>query len=470
MRLTLARLDLSVGRARRAVPIIAAVPCAALIAATGPFGQPITFNRDVLPILQKNCQTCHRLGEMGPMPLMTYEDARPYARAIKAAVVSRRMPPWFADTQFGHFKNERRLSDADVNTLAAWADNGASKGSSPAEPGPAFIEGWNIKPDILLEMPKAYDIPASGVVPYTYFVVPTHFDHDVWITAAEVRPSNRAVVHHLIVSARPPGSSYLARAKVGEPFVPTSAERSKRPDGSGTEFLASYNPGMGPYHFDIATSDTARMIPAHSDLIFEVHYTPNGKPMRDQSQIGLTVATRVPKHVYYTFSVAPPNSALVIPPGDPDYQASGTVLLTQPVQLVWMFPHMHVRGKDFRYEVLYPTGARDTLLNVPKYDFGWQAGYEESAPVALPKGTRIEAIAHFDNSPANKNNPDPRATVHWGDQTWDEMMLGWFAIVVDSTLSPQGLVTIPSRVPGLDWLRSLRPTKPGHDRSAISVR
>jgi hypothetical protein len=435
--------------------VAALVPCFLVIAGASALGQQVTFASDVLPILQKNCQSCHRPGEAAPMPLMTYEETRPYAKAIRAAVLSRKMPPWFADEAFGHFKNERRLSEGDRKTLATWVDNGAPKGNVAAKPAPVtFIQGWNIRPDIVLEMPKAYDVPASGVVQYTYFVIPTHFDHDVWITAAEVRPSSRSVVHHIIVSARPPGSPYLTRAKPGEPFVPTPAEKSERPTGTGTEFLVSYNPGMGAYWFNIPVPDTGRLIPAGSDLIFEVHYVPNGTATRDQTKIGLTVTPTPPKHVYYTFSAAPRNSALEIPPGAPNYESRGAVLINQPVQLVWFFPHMHLRGKDFRYEAIYPTGAHETLLSVPKYDFNWQAGYEEATPVTLPRGTLLAVTAHYDNSAGNKNNPNSGVTVRWGDQTWDEMMLGWFAVVVDARVEPQRLVTIPSRVPGLNWLRS----------------
>jgi hypothetical protein len=418
--------------------------------------QPVTFYKNVLPLLQKNCQSCHRPGEVAPMPLRTFEETRPYARAIKKAVLAKKMPPWFADETPGHFRNERRLTEAEIGTLVNWVDNGAMAGEPKDGPAPiAFVEGWNIKPDVILEMPRAHEVPASGTIDYTYYVLPTHFDHDVWVRAVEIRPGNRAVVHHIIASVRPPGSQSLKRAKPGEPFLPSASEQKELP--STSEYLATYLPGLEAQQFDAATPDTARLIPAGSDIVFEIHYVTNGRAGSDRSKIGFTVVDHAPKYIYYEFTAG--NNAIEIPPGEPHYESRASLIINQPARLVWLFPHMHLRGTDFRYTAVYPSGKSEILLNVPKYDFGWQVGYQEAQPILLPKGTRIDCVAHYDNSSNNKSNPNPGVTVRYGQQSWDEMMNGWFAVVVDAKVKPGGIILWPSRIPGVDWLRSLIPVE-----------
>ncbi len=436
--------------------------CVALCAAatsTAP-----TFNKDVLPVLQKNCQSCHRPGEVAPMSFLTYETTRPWAKAMKAAVLSKKMPPWFADGKYGHFQNERRLSEGEVQTLVSWADNGAPEGNPKDKPAPlAFVEGWNIKPDVTIEMPKPFEVPASGILEYQYIVVPTHFDKDVWVTAAEVRPGNRAVMHHVIIYVRPPGSSYMKDAQPGIPFVPVTFERDangaairripqtqQQPSGggqrpqvnvgsmAGVELLTAFAPGLQEQHFDVPVAGAAKFVPAGSDLVFQLHYTTSGKPATDQTKIGLTLAKEPPKYRYFTTNAA--QMQFEIPPNEPNYETHSAVTLAEPAQLVWLMPHMHVRGKDFLYEAAYPTGEKETLLDIPKYDFNWQLGYEETKPLLLPKGTQILCTAHHDNSANNPANPNPNVTVRWGDQTWEEMMIGWFAIVVDAGVKPQDVI------------------------------
>jgi hypothetical protein len=445
--------------------LLLSVGCAAMAAATYGDSQA-TFNKDVLPVLQKNCQSCHRPGEVAPMSLVTYQEARPWAKAIKAAVLSKKMPPWFADSKYGHFQNERRLSDGDVQALVNWADNGAVEGNAKDKPAPlAWVPGWNIKPDAVIEMPNAFEVPAKGTIEYQYIVVPTHFDHDVWVTAAEVRPGNRAVMHHVIVYVRPPGSAYLREAKPGIPYVPVSYERdangaavrripnpqqqAANPDaqrgglanseaGGGIELLTAYAPGLQEQHFDQPIADAAKFVPAGSDLVLQLHYTTNGKPASDKTKIGLTFAAKTPKYRYLVANAA--TQQFTIPPGDANYETHSTVTFNAPVQLVWLMPHMHVRGKDYLYQAVYPTGESETLLSVPKYDFNWQLGYEEAKPLSLPKGTRIDCTAHHDNSANNPYNPNPNVSVKWGDQTWEEMMIGWFAVVVDAGVKPSDII------------------------------
>jgi len=443
--------------------------CGTLAAAAGTSGT-VTFNKDVLPILQSNCQSCHRPGEVAPMSFLTYQETRPWAKAIKAAVLSKKMPPWFADGKYGHFQNERRLTEAQTKALASWADNGAPEGEAKDKPASlSFTEGWNIKPDVTIEMPTPFEVPASGIIEYQYIVVPTHFDKDVWVTAAEVRPGNRTVMHHVIIYVRPPGSTYLANAKPGVPFVPVTFERdangaairrapqqapqaaaqgaqqanAPRPQqgvGSmaGVELLTAYAPGLQAQHFDAPIADAAKFVPAGSDFVFQLHYTTNGKAATDQTKIGLTFASKPPKYRYFTSNAT--QQGFEIPPNDPNYESHSAVVINEPAQLVWLMPHMHVRGKDFLYEAAYPTGETETLLSVPRYDFNWQLGYEEAKPLPLPKGTRIECTAHHDNSANNPYNPNPNVTVRWGDQTWEEMMMGFFAVVVDAGVKPQDVI------------------------------
>jgi hypothetical protein len=409
---------------------------AALFAAnTG--SRPVTFAKDVLPVLQKNCQECHRPGEAAPMSFLSYKDARPWAKAIKASVLKGSMPPWFADPNHGHFRNARLLSAADRETLVNWADAGAPEGDPRDAPRPvAFIEGWTIgQPDQVFSMPKPFPIPAQGTVEYQYIIIPTGFTEDRWVERAEVRPGNRAINHHVIAFVRPPGSKWLAGFPKNEVFVPV--QRGRRAQGTsedganmfGVELLVGYAPGLQATE---APEGLAKLVPAGSDIVFQLHYTTNGKETSDQSKIGLVYAKQPPK--YRQLTVNATNTSFVIPAGAAAHEVKSSLTLYTGTQLVWMMPHMHVRGKDFVYTAVYPTGEREVLLNVPRYDFNWQLGYVLKDLKVLPAGTRIECVAHFDNSANNAANPDPKSEVRWGDQTWQEMMIGWFDLAVDPKL------------------------------------
>ena len=429
----------------------------------------VTFNKDVLPVLQKNCQSCHRAGEVAPMSFITYQDTRPWAKAIKTAILSKKMPPWFADAHYGHFENERSLTASEVSTLVSWADNGAPEGDAKDRPAPVqFLEGWNIRPDVVIAMPQAFDVPASGVIEYQYVVIPSGFTKDTWVTAGEVRPGNRSVVHHVIAFIRPPGSQWMKDAKPGVPFVPVTHERDangaavrrteqaanadpqqgrRQPQqgGSvlGSEFLVGYAPGLQEQRFAVSGQEAAKLIPAGSDIVLQMHYTSNGKAGSDVTRIGLTVLDEAPKYRYVTLNAA--TQALEIPPNDANYESRSAVTFNEPAQLVWLMPHMHLRGKDFLFQAVYPTGETETLLNVPKFDFNWQLGYEEAKPIPMPKGTRIECTAHHDNSVNNPANPNPNVTVRWGDQSWEEMMIGWFAVIVDVNADPAKVISRGAR-------------------------
>jgi len=394
---------------------IALVGCVTTIAASAA-ANSVTFNKDVLPILENNCQQCHRPGEIAPMSLLTYTDARPWAKAIKAAVVSQKMPPWFADPKIGHFANDRTLSEAQIQTLVAWADNGAPEGDAKDKPAPrTFQAGWNIKPDMVIEMPKAYQLPATGTIDYQYILVKGDIKEDLWVKAAEMRPSNNAVLHHGKVYVRPPGSHWMADAVPGEAYSKGMGRNSVE---EGNDIIGKYNPGLGAQSFEIEGS--AKMIPKGSDFVFELHYTTIGKPAEDISKVGLVLQKNAPVTRYYTSPGTPAALNLVIPAGDSNAEVVSESTVGADVKLVYIQPHAHLRGKDFEIRLVYPTGEKETIFKA-KFDFNWQLGYDLAKPIVLPKGTRIISIVHYDNSANNPFNPDPTKEIHWGPQNWDEM-------------------------------------------------
>lgn len=385
-----------------------------------------TFNKDVLPILQKHCQGCHRPGEVAPMSLLTYKDARPWARAMKVAVATQKMPPWFAE--YGHFANDRTLSPADVNTLVAWANNGAPEGDAKDAPPPlTFPEGWNIKPDMIIEMPKPFHVKATGTINYQNIKIKVNFPEDEWVVAAEMRAGNPKVVHHMRGIVVPPGSPWMSKAVYGEAYE----EGSEAMAGArqGTDLLGKYNPGLGAQMFDVDGS--AKFVPKGSDIVFNLHYTSVGSDQWDQSKLGLVFAKAPPKRRYWMSPGTPAAFNLVIPAGAENQEVVSEVTIgVDHAELVYIQPHMHLRGKDYELDAIYPTGEKQEIFK-GKWNFDWQVGYQLEKPLPLPKGTRLVAIAHYDNSLNNKYNPDANKTVLWGDQNWDEMQSGFLGLVVD---------------------------------------
>jgi hypothetical protein len=392
----------------------------------------VTFSKDVLPILQKNCQGCHRPGEVAPMSLLNYSDARPWAKAMKVAVATKKMPPWFADAQYGHFANDRRLSQADIDTLAAWADSGAPEGNPKDAPAPiTFNDGWNIKPDIVIEMPKPFHLKANGTIDYQYVLVKGNFTEDLWVTAAEMRPGNPKVLHHGKVWVRPPGSHYMEDAEPGEAY---STGMGRNLVSEGNDILGKFNPGLGAQTFDV--NGSAKFVPKGSDLVFELHYTAIGEETTDASKLGLVVSKALPKQRYF-LSAGPTALNLVIPPRDNNAEVVSEVTVgADGVQLAYAQPHMHLRGKDFELRAIYPTGEMETLFR-GKFDFDWQLGYQFAKPVPLPKGTRLIGISHFDNSVNNKWNPDAEKEVRWGPQNWDEMSNCFVGLLFPLEVNPE---------------------------------
>jgi hypothetical protein len=406
---------------------------AAVFTAAAAPNAPVTFSRDVAPVLERNCQGCHRPGEAAPFSLLTYQDARPWAKAMKEAVLLKKMPPWFADPHYGQFRNDRSMSQQDVDTLVKWVDAGAPEGNPKDLPKPlAFVDGWNIgKPDVVFEMPQAFPVPAAGTVEYQYVILPYTFTEDRWVQMTEVRPGNRALVHHVIAFVRDKDSKWYRDKKPGEVFVPQLNEKGDRRELSG-DFLGGYAPGMPPMVFQ---PGQARLIKAGSDIVFQLHYAANGKPGQDMTRVGVIFAKELPKERVMT--LAAQNRKFTIPPGDPNYQVDAEFELAHDAKLSAMLPHMHQRGKDFEYRVIYPTGESQTILRVPRYDFSWQLWYLPQSDIVLPKGTKIVCTAHFDNSPNNPSNPDPAKAVKWGDQTWEEMMIGFFDVTFPADMDPK---------------------------------
>ncbi|HVG73527.1 MAG TPA: hypothetical protein VM819_21620, partial [Vicinamibacterales bacterium] len=326
---------------------LVAAPQGSQVATSAAAAAAPTFYKDVLPVLQRNCQACHRPGEVAPMSLLTYEQTRPWARAIKNAVATKQMPPWFADPAYGHFANERRLSAREIAAIDAWVDAGAPAGNPSDAPAPlTFENGWNIKPDIVVEMPKAFPIPAAGTINYKYVLVKGVFTEDLWVSAAEMRPGNSKVLHHGKVWVRPPGSKWMARATIGEAYERES-HRAIMGDNmieEGNDILGKFNPGLGAQRFDV--DGAAKFIPKGSDLVFELHYTTAGEPTSDASKLGLVLAKQAPKTRYY-FHAGPTAMNLAIPASDANAEVVSEITFGEEARLVYAQPHMHLRGKDF---------------------------------------------------------------------------------------------------------------------------
>jgi mono/diheme cytochrome c family protein len=430
------------------VAFVASLPYAATATAQPrPVPKP-TFNSDVAPIFFEHCTTCHRPGEVAPMSLLTYKDARPWARSIAAQVAKGAMPPWHADPNIGHFANARRLSDEQKATIARWVEAGAPEGDPQDLPRkPDYPDGWRIgAPDAVLEMQEDYPLPASGEVPYVYFEVPANFSEDRWIQAWEVRPGNPAAVHHVIVYVRPPEPPQTAPAAAGPrpPGVVTFAEGMDIPPGQtggkalpddARQSYPNYRPrprgtagSIGGYVPGNSTrvfpAGSAMRLPKGASLVFQMHYTPTGKETTDRTKMGLIFAKEPPKLALTGTALV--NGSLHIPAGAPNHRVDAEMTVNRDLLLFSMTPHTHVRGIRWYYEAVYPDGRSEPILSVPHYDFNWQHEYQFARPLELPAGTTIKASAWYDNSTANKSNPDPMKDVWWGDQTWEEMMFTSF--------------------------------------------
>ena len=397
-----------------------------------------TFYKEVLPILQKHCQNCHRAGEIAPFPLVSYADARHWAHLIRTSVDSRKMPPWFADPCCGHFSSDPSLSQEQVQKIDAWVASGTPAGNpQDAPPAPHWAAGWNIaKPDLVLRMPVAVKIPADGDVEYTYEIVPTHFARDMWVRMSELRPFSREHVHHAVVYIRPPQSTWLRGAPVGAPFTASTLHDPHlmhEAHSTTSDLLLVYAPGSSPENWP---EDMAKFIPSGSDLVFQMHYTTNGHAARDRTALGLVFSKHAPARRVLTLQLANEHDTIPIPANADNYRVEVHGTLPNPALLLSFFPHMHLRGKKFEYNLVHSDGSRETLLRV-NYDFYWQLSYRLAEPRLLPAGSKLEAVAWYDNSRKNPHNPDPDDPVEWGDQTYNEMMVGFFDVAVPANVDKE---------------------------------
>ncbi len=419
----------------------------------------VTFNKDVAPIFFKNCAECHRAGESAPFSVLSYKDVRPWAKSIREKVANRTMPPWHADPHFGEFKNNRTLSQSEIETIVAWVDGGAAEGDpKDLPPAPKFVDGWNIgKPDLVIPIPEEYAYK-GGADEYQYFDVETNFKEDRYVVKAEARPGNRRVVHHIIAFIIPPGSmnmakmsteqrykamemalknspfyrdGYLLRVKPDQPVVDDGCEEARqRGGGGGDQLLAGYAPGRNA---DVFEEGVGKRIPAGSIIRFQIHYsnqTLGGNEVeKDRSMVGLVFAKEPPKKLMTTDSIG--NILFKIPAGAENHRVTACRTLRRDTTIYALMPHMHLRGKAMEYKVFYPNGKSEVLLNVPQYDFSWQTNYVLKEPKRLPKGAKIMVTGYFDNSTKNRFNPDPAKDVRYGEPTYDEMMLGFMDYVTE---------------------------------------
>jgi peroxiredoxin len=400
----------------------------------------VTYSNQISRLLQARCVGCHQNGEIAPFSLTSYGDAAGWAETIREVVRDQRMPPWFANPKYGKFQNDCRLSDDEKRLLNEWIDNGVPQGDLSQLPKPTpLAEGWRIpKPDLIVKMPKPYKVAAKGVIEYQYFVVDPGFKHDVWIRAAENRAGNRSVVHHMALFYMPPGQVEL---DPGDLLFRT---------------VAAFTPGTPPM---MPPQGIARRVPAGAKLVFQMHYTPNGTEQFDQSEVALVFDD--PKTVRKELSMGViVNFRLTIPPREANYCVDAAESFDEDTLIYAFLPHMHLRGKSFRFTAAYPDGRREVLLDVPRYDFNWQNVYWLAEPKLLPAGARLVCDAAYDNSENNLANPDPAQAVHWGDQTSDEMFVGSYY----SAPAEQDLSLGPPRVTRLSDHRyeaafRFRPTK-----------
>jgi mono/diheme cytochrome c family protein len=440
--------------------------------ASGPAGKEVTFNKDVASILFNNCAECHRPNDIAPMSLLSYKEVRPWARSIKEKVANREMPPWSPDPAYGEFANDHRLAQKDIDTVVAWVDQGAKEGNPKDLPKmPEFVSGgWAIgKPDVVLQMAEEHTVKPGDPDQYINFFIPTNFKEDMWVQAAEVHPGNRRVVHHVIAFIQTPqamakraedakakgekigkraaggsGLFYLdgnlRRVKMDAPVVDNACEQKapggRQPGGGGEGenegmLLAGFAPGTGNTVFP---PGTAKKVPAGATLMFQMHYSAFRGSLTgnvtDRTSIGLIFAKEPPEKMVITSAAA--NVMFKIPAGADDHEVLACQTVPRDIQVINYMPHMHLRGKDMKYEAIYPDGKRETLLWVPKFSFNWQSVYWLKRPLNIPKGTKLIVTAHFDNSAKNKYNPDPKKDVRWGDPTYDEMMIGWMDITIDN--------------------------------------
>ncbi|HEX8183894.1 MAG TPA: thiol-disulfide isomerase [Blastocatellia bacterium] len=435
-----------------------------------------TFAKDVAQIIYNKCAICHRPGEVAPMPLTSYQEVRPWSKAIREEIIRRTMPPWFADphTSTVKFGNDRRLSQKEIDTIVAWVDAGSPKGDDKdLPPLPKYTPGWTFgEPDVVIEMPVDFEVPAEGELPMQNFYVPVPFDQERWVEAVELRPGNPAVVHHSIANVvKLPEGTKVVNGKAVREGAPSQINSQLARDtgalseGGSREVVLSQDsftragafklvgqaPGKG---FERHYPGTAKRILPGMYIQFNMHYQPSGRAEKDRSRLGLWFAKKTVTHEVLTKGVIDtifiggkelsetrvvngkevkvrgkiPN----IPPNVDNWEIGGEVTIKEDITLYAFAPHMHLRGKDIKYTLVWPGGRQQVLLDVPRFDFNWQLHYELAEPLKIPAGSKLIAVAHYDNSIKNRYNPSPQKEVFWSEQSWDEMFIPWFEYTVDS--------------------------------------
>jgi mono/diheme cytochrome c family protein len=429
--------------------------------------EAVTFAKDVAPIFFESCAECHRAGEAAPMSLLSYQEARPWAKSIREKVAKKEMPPWHADPHYQKFSNDRRLTQKEIETIVAWVDGGAKEGNpKDLPPAPKFVDGWTIgQPDKVIYMPEEFTLEATGPDEYQYFEVDPGFKEDLYVQMAEARPGNRKIVHHIIAFIVPPPKDgkpqrkytkeeiekfraeqeknsivyrdgFLMRTKADAPVyndgcaTPSGGGGSRR-DGTGQEdlgqLLCGFAPGMNPAIWE---PGTVKKIPAGSKLVFQMHYSKvAGSVQKDRSMVGLIFAKQPPEKQVFTHPIS--NNYFLIPPGAERHKVTACWTAKEDIHLINSMPHMHLRGVAMEIKAFYPDGRSEIVLNVPDYSFSWQTVYYYQKPLAIPKGTKFVVTGYFDNSAKNKYNPDPTQAVRFGEPTYDDMMIGWIDYTVD---------------------------------------
>jgi hypothetical protein len=407
-----------------------------------------TFNKDVAPILYNHCASCHRPGQVAPFSLLTYADAAKRSSLIADLTESRFMPPWKPVPGHGDFKDANYLSDAELATLKRWAEAKAPEGDPADLPAlPHFPDGWQLgQPDLVLKMPQAFQIPAEGEDVYQCFVMPLNLPPGTSVAAVEIHPGNRKVLHHSILYLNDDGTAQARDKATTEPGYRCFGGPGVRSAGS----LGGWVPGAKPHRLPAGVAMT---VPQGSELVMQNHYHPSGKPETDQSELGIYFAKGpVEKTV---FSVPMMQRNLNIPAGDSNYRVSATFVTPIDLEVIGIAPHMHLLGQDMKVIATLPDGQVKSMIWIKDWDFNWQGMYQYQAPLSLPKGTRIELQAVYDNSPANPKNPNsPPQPVHWGENTTDEMCLAF--IQVQTSTPADRLTVLLSLAKQLDLMRYRR--------------
>jgi mono/diheme cytochrome c family protein len=428
----------------------------------------VTFQKDVLPILQTHCQSCHRPGEAGPMSFLTYQTTRPWAKAMKAAIITGKMPPWGVDPEHGHFQNDPSLKPEEVAIISRWADTGAAEGNAKDAPAPVkWVEGWKSKPDVFVSLPP-FDVPAKGSVEWMNMVIPSPFKEDTWITSLEVHPGNTAVMHHVGVSFIPhrddvkygelvwedikrDANGYELQGQARPSLVTyCPGDKTKICPATGSSlaigrarngFEGFYRPGSDPINY--AYYDSAYKIPGNTDILVQVHYSPNGKAVTDVTKVGFTLQKGEPRHQLKMYPFGPAGgtnnrTTFRIPAGDPNWEAPpADTVFNMDAELALFSVHMHERGKAMKFTLTYPDGTSEVVFNISHYDFNWQFYYNLIETKKVPKGTKLHIEAWYDNSANNPNNRDPTVDIYGGEQSWEEMMTPWIGLVLDTKTDPR---------------------------------